>query len=654
MISQGGVAKLPRVRQRLYSSLLLGLLLVGGLLLRVHQVGTLPLWADEAESALNALTILRDRVPNRDYLNIPLFENTLLQPSPDDPEYEFTDISYSPDGFVLYHGWLPLYAIASSFRLFGIGPDEPGGPLVPRFGSHARHLRTVAARAPSLLFGMVTLVVLFYAGSDLFGWRAGLLATTLAAFSNGIIFLQQQARYYSMAVMISLLGGWVVWRMVRRGAWSDYALAGVALAALFYTHILSFVTLCIIAGCYGLGVRERPQKYSKLSLLAGIVLACCGPWLLITGYLVHAAYIPAAREMFALSDLVWVATSEHALVPAICAVGILVLNWRSRFTLIQRLQESARPLFPALTFVIAWLVSGYAVFLLGIPAPSLFSNRLMAMILAPALLLSGILLALAVRTIADRTPFIFALLLVLLLMLIANKWWPGPTRADAALALANIDAAVDYLARARLEPDTKIYASPSEHLILTFYTGLPVQSIAPVRRSFLNSYPGPIVFLERVVFSPRENNPAALNRIICEGKQAGYQFGDNEAREISWQIAWTRPRSWLEGRVAAIEPPAASLPPFAIPLVEKQMAVAEAREANVEAYHRHHPLFRGFRIRTAHDLWTVYFYRFVDPGARREHLPYAERLRTSTASLLRADWIAYRSPAPRNRTLPAI
>jgi hypothetical protein len=49
------------------------------------------LWADEAESALNALTIVADGVPGDRHMGLPLYENTLVRPWPESVEYEFRD-----------------------------------------------------------------------------------------------------------------------------------------------------------------------------------------------------------------------------------------------------------------------------------------------------------------------------------------------------------------------------------------------------------------------------------------------------------------------------------------------------------------------------------------------------------------------------------
>jgi hypothetical protein len=98
-----------------------------GITLRLWDLTSVPLRVDEAESSINALTILDHGYPVDHYLGMPIYENTLTRPWPESAEYEFRDSSYSSRGMVIYHGWLPLYSIAASFKLAGIKPDRRTG-----------------------------------------------------------------------------------------------------------------------------------------------------------------------------------------------------------------------------------------------------------------------------------------------------------------------------------------------------------------------------------------------------------------------------------------------------------------------------------------------------------------------------------------------
>src|SRR6185437_1699523 len=89
---------------------LVTLILGGAIALRLVSLDAKPFWVDEAESSINALTILQNGCPTDSYLGLPIYENTLVKRWPGNPEYEFRDISYTEGHFAVYHGWLPLYA----------------------------------------------------------------------------------------------------------------------------------------------------------------------------------------------------------------------------------------------------------------------------------------------------------------------------------------------------------------------------------------------------------------------------------------------------------------------------------------------------------------------------------------------------------------
>src|ERR1700677_174502 len=187
--------------RRWFEFLLLGVVIAAGLGFRWATLDATGLWCDEAESSINALTILQQGYPTDHYLGLPVYENTLVRKWPENSEYEFRDVSYSDKGVAIYHGWLPLYAIAGSFALHHIAPDEPSIEVKNTIEEWKR--RTVAARLPSVLFGELFLVFAFLAGTALYGRDAGWISLLALTFNPWHGDLSRQARYYSAAVAIS-------------------------------------------------------------------------------------------------------------------------------------------------------------------------------------------------------------------------------------------------------------------------------------------------------------------------------------------------------------------------------------------------------------------------------------------------------------------
>src|SRR5262245_30728503 len=192
-----------RVRRRASGLVGLAALVVLAVALRAVHLGWPPLWVDEAESALNALTILAEGTPRDQYLGIPLYENTLVRPWPESAEYEFKDISYSDRGLAIYHGWIPLYAIAGAFRLAGVTPEAARRGTPPADGSTAELVRwTAVPRWPSVAFGGLFVLAAFGLGRRVGGTEVGWATALAASVANIFIFFGRQARYYSATLAL--------------------------------------------------------------------------------------------------------------------------------------------------------------------------------------------------------------------------------------------------------------------------------------------------------------------------------------------------------------------------------------------------------------------------------------------------------------------
>ena len=160
------------------------------------------------------MTILQTGLPRGEYLGLPIYENCLTEPWPDHAEYEFRDSSYSPRGLAIYHGWLPLYAMAASFKAFGVTPDETTpGELKVRHSDEEIRRRVVAARAPSLVFGGLFLIFLFLAGYEMFGADAGFAAMIVGAVGRPFVYMGREARYHAATMALSTACCWAICRV---------------------------------------------------------------------------------------------------------------------------------------------------------------------------------------------------------------------------------------------------------------------------------------------------------------------------------------------------------------------------------------------------------------------------------------------------------
>ncbi len=618
-----------------------------GVFLRCRQLDRNPMWVDEAESSINALTILQHGVPTHSYLGLPIYENSLTIATPGSAEYEFRDSSYSSTGLATYHAWLPLYAIAASFSVFGIQPDSSGARV--QHDAAARRWRTIAGRAPAVVFGCAGLIALFFAGLSLYGRDAAWTALVAGALSVSHIDNDSQARYYSATVLLSVVCCFVVWHALRTREWRHYLWAALPFTLLFHTHLLTFLALSIAFGVMTLlAVRRDRSVVLKLCAFTAIVTAFTLPWMIATGFFQQNASAPRAWLLLTFPRDLWLYPAQKPAYAALFGIGAVALAvlFLTRHRLAPRLREHFRAVKPAVLFLSVLMVAGYGAFLLFIPAASFFFGRLSLSLFGPGILLSGVLISITARCIHERHSEWIAPLMMVLFLASASRLQSPVTNEIASARWRDLDAAISYLDQHPMTPATRVYSSPNDHLTLSFYTGLPVQSIAPVRRDFLSRYPGEILLLER------KQPPADVTSALGWPRiQTALHVGEAEARRLSWLLSTHDLRQSLSSGARIVEPPLGPVPDPAVPLLNEYRLEVKLAADQLEEESARLPIFRGFAVRTSTDWWQVFFYRFVDPTSRRgDHANYADRLRSAHATLLPdSTWVAYQSPAPDSR-----
>ena len=627
---------------------LIALLLVG-VILRGCNLGGVPIWVDEAESAVNALTIQQHGVPVDQYLGLPIFENVLTEPWPGHPEYEFRDSSYSKRGVAIYHGWLPLYSIAASQRLFGVRPDEDPTARTMQHDDAAIQRRIVAARVPAVVFGVLFLVLLFSTGREMYGPDAGWAALFFGVFAEPLVMAGRQARYYSPTLAFSVACCWFTWRIYKRGRLRDFVIGGLAFGALFHTHILSFVILCSAFVMILPWVLQRPGWFRRLLGMGAATTAMVLPWVILTGFLDQTSHVPPARTLLSFpADLLRMPLhrAEFTL------IGVLSLIWVTLVAVL-RGRLPARFRHPieghsfAFVFLIAWAGLALVAFTLLVPAASYFFKRLSLSVMGPGVLMTAIFVSAAARAISPRHSTFIAAIGAMLMLTVGRMLpidWPY-TRTD-------VNPQQELLAHLReqsFSPDTKLYVTPNDHLTLQYLTGMPFQSVAPIRKSFIDQWPGEVVVVEPVI----RFQPITVGAIQTTAREiAGIELSEREA------LAWKRhldaalTRREVAHRVAEVREPLRPMPDWATRLLDDQKSLTKRLIAGGHSPVRENAaVFRGQTIRDWSEWWPVFFYRFVDwPARAQENLNYAERARSARADVLAfSAYVVLRCP-PRSPT----
>ena len=555
----------PQARQAVVAVLLLSCLLSAAAL-RLSFVGSTELWVDEAESGINALTILERGYPADRYLGLPIYENVLLTTTPDSAEYEFKDSSYSDRGIAIYHGWLPLYSMAAAYALAGIQPDQDHGkPPAVRHSVDELSRRTTVPRLPSILFAVLFMFCAYRLGRATSGDDTAWSFLIATAFAQSFVRFGWQARYYSATLAFSALAGLAVWNLTRRGRWRDAAAAGLSLVLLFHTHSLSFVIVTAVLFA-NVPVGFRPSRcLPKLMLTGAIVGLGLVPWMYYTGFLSAAAGIPSAWPLLIFpGDFVsWFATRKTFLVIIASVTALVLLSAARPHQRLPRLLLAAATDKHAFYFAVTWLVIAYLGFLFLIPAASFYPERLTLVLAVPGYLLLALCIAFASRTLVPR----FAVIASPLLMLVFLGARGVPSVQFAAQSSQNsVRAFMELASSWNLDAGTRIYAFPNSHLLLTYYLGLPVQSIAPVRKSFLDEYPGDIIIVETAA----PYYEVAAEDMRTTAREDGTALSLSEWQQINLRVQRYGAREYLHGRVAQIWPPAESMARHEIGVLEQR------------------------------------------------------------------------------------
>jgi hypothetical protein len=628
--------------RRFGSAVLVFAAVAWGSWLRLADLGCAPFWVDEAESAINALTILERGYPADRYLGEPIYENVLVQPWPGHPEFEFRDISYSSRGMAVYHGWLPLYAIAAALRLAGIAPDVPTADRTVRRSPEDARRMTVAARAPSVAFGALFLVLLYWMGRQLGGDAAGWAALVSAVFLDWAVEPARTARYFSAALALAVAAGLSIWLAAARGRVLHFALAGAMLALLFHTHLVTFAAACGSLLPLAPSLLRQRDAARKLAVLVAIVIVGVVPWAVVSGFHEAPSRAPMSWSLMRLPDDLWALPLRSPRVTLLVGLALLA----TPVALLARrrgVRVAAPPVAPRVyAFLATWLGLAWLCSVFLHPAASYWLTRVALSALPPGLLLLATTLAAAGRGLAPwRAALLAASLSVALLWATRTGVSPLPAPCTVSAEQAAVVEMVEHLRERRLAPGTRIYATPNHHLILTAYTGLPVQSIAPVRKSFLDSYKGDLLLLECV----RRYYPFSPDDVRAAAGRAGLVLSDAEASRWQERLATRLVRDDLAGMVARVDPPLEDLPGWVAPLLETQRRLTAERARRSHLVRDNPLMLRGYSFDELSRWWPLFYYRFADPERRiAGGLGYGERLRGSCAVVLRSSWVAYEMP----------
>lgn len=268
-----------------------GLLVLGaGLLL--FRLGRPALWQDEAETALRAASIQQAGLPRM------TLEGVVVTAQPSLVQYEG-----NAGGIWIWNTWLPVYATALSFMIFGQTP--------------------FAARLPFALTALLSLWLFLRLFQDEDGppWAAesGLV---LLVLSPAFLLFARQSRYYALTALGTVLT-LLAWRRILSGAKGGGVL--LVLSLLFLLHSsFAFFAIAVLALAADAALRGREclgRRFGSAALATAALSLPVFWYFRVWARPGNHAYAPVEALEFLKTFLLWLSLFAVApLLPAAVSV----------------------------------------------------------------------------------------------------------------------------------------------------------------------------------------------------------------------------------------------------------------------------------------------------------------------------------------------
>jgi len=135
----------------------------------------------------------------------------------------------------------------------------------------------VILRLPPAIFGTLLIPALYFAARDLFGVRVGLIAALMSTVLPFAVWYSQEARNYSLLMLLTTLQFWFAFRSLKRGRVIDWLGLAVFSILNLYTHYVALAATAAVA-LYILGfvladaLRGAPAR-AKVAVIVLIGLA---------------------------------------------------------------------------------------------------------------------------------------------------------------------------------------------------------------------------------------------------------------------------------------------------------------------------------------------------------------------------------------------
>ncbi|MBN1367138.1 MAG: glycosyltransferase family 39 protein [Dehalococcoidales bacterium] len=138
-----------------------------------------------------------------------------------------------------------------------------------------------AIRSLSAIFGVFTIIPIYFTGKTLFNKRIGLLSAFLASFGVTLIYYSQDARAYSLLVLLSTLSYLFFIKIFNTDEKKYYIAYTVVTVLLIYTHFFSLFLIGAQILFYLIFIKKYPGLKIKHLIPLAIIIVSIIPMLLL-------------------------------------------------------------------------------------------------------------------------------------------------------------------------------------------------------------------------------------------------------------------------------------------------------------------------------------------------------------------------------------
>lgn len=198
-------------------------LLAAGFTLRMYDLGVQSFWLDESISSIAAIALLEKGTP------------------------------VLPSGLLYERSILSTFLIASSFKMFGINE--------------------FAGRLPSVMFGTLTILLVYLAGSKWGNKRIGVIAALLVAFSVWEIAWSRQARMYQQLQFFYILSLYLFHEFMMDRSPKNLALLALSFIGAVTSHAFGYVLILVFPAYLAVSALKERNSMKKIDRKATALAA---------------------------------------------------------------------------------------------------------------------------------------------------------------------------------------------------------------------------------------------------------------------------------------------------------------------------------------------------------------------------------------------